>query len=281
MKRNRSKPFFLYFAEMYVHKPLRVTDDALAQSQNGRYGATVEQVDESVGAILEAVKDLGLEENTIVIFTSDNGGFLALSPAEGDTGVVSNAPFSGGKGQAMEGGVRVPFIVRWPGQVPRGKVMGEVASVMDMFPTFTHLAGGEVPTDRVIDGKDIWPLMACERDAKSPHDAIFIYVDKDLRAVRRGNWKLNVRNKALFDLSVDPGEKTNLYKRYPAIVEELTACIQAAIEDIGDKNTIGKNARPAGDAGRQTSVYDNVNGQTTPCPRRMKSTRVTRPMRRP
>ena len=262
MKRNRNNPFFLYFAHMYVHKPLRVTDEALAQSDNGAYGATVEQVDWSVGEILKAVEELGLAENTLIIFTSDNGGFLQLSPSEGDTGQVSNAPLRGGKGQANEGGVRVPFIARWPGQIPRGKVTSEIASVMDMFPTFSHLAGAQVPTDRVIDGKDILSLLKCERGATSPHKAIFIYVDKDLRAVRSGKWKLNVHNRALYNLEADIGEQNNLYSQYPEIVEELTGYIQEAIADIGDKTTVGKNARPAGDAGNSNSVYDNVNGET-------------------
>lgn len=262
MKRNRNNPFFLYFAHMYVHKPLRVTDEALAASDNGAYGATVEQVDWSVGQILQAVEDLGLERNTLIIFTSDNGGFLQLSPSEGDTGQVSNAPLRGGKGQANEGGVRVPFIVRWPGQIPKGQETSEVASVMDMFPTFSHLAGVEMPDDRVIDGEDIFSLMQCQRGAVSPHENIFIYVDKDLRAVRHGKWKLNVHNRALYNLEADIGEQNNLYSQYPDIVAELTDYINEAIQDIGDNNTVGQNARPAGDAGSSNSVYDNVNGET-------------------
>lgn len=255
IKTNRNKPFFLYFAHMYVHKPLIVTDEALKKSDNGEYGATVETVDWSVGQILDTLKTLGLEENTMVIFTSDNGAFLNSKGA-------SNAPLSGQKGQVAEGGMRVPFIVRWPGQVPEGKVNSEIATVMDMFPTFSALAGATVPADRVIDGKNILPLIKCEEGAATPHEAILYYVDRDLRAVRSGKWKLNVHTKSLYDLKNDIEEKTNLYSQYPEIVERLTEYVNAAILDIGNKDTTGKNARPSGDCGKSTSVYANVNGLT-------------------
>lgn len=262
IKRNRNRPFFLYMAHTYVHKPLRVTEESLNRSNNAKYGAEVETVDWSVGEIWDTVKALGLEENTILVFASDNGGYLALNPEEGDTGTVSNAPLKGGKGQANEGGVRVPFIIHWKGQFPEGEIQSEIASVMDMFPTFSALAGAQLPTDRIIDGKNILPLMRCEEGAVTPHEAIFIYVDKDLRAVRVGDWKLNVRNSALYNLKEDIGETTNLYQKYPEKVAELTEYINAAIQDIGNTTTVGSGARPAGNSGKSTSVYDNLQGAT-------------------
>lgn len=245
MRENREQPFFLYFAHMYVHLPIYPPAWFLKQSQNGRYGGAVECVDWSISVLLHELQQLGLDENTLVIFTSDNG-------SRGDNG-GSNAPLRGRKGTTWEGGQRVPCIMRWPGGIPAGMTSSEVISSIDFLPTFAKLAETEAPSDRIIDGKDIRPLMFGEDGAASPHDAFFYYFKDNIDAVRSGKWKLHIRKgdkeiKELYDLEADIGETNNLYDQHPEIVKELEAKIQACREDIGDEavGMEGANCRPIG-----------------------------------
>ncbi len=246
LRDHRDGPFFLYFAHMYVHRPIIVPDHYLARAENGNYGAAVEHVDWTVAVILHELRQLGIAENTLVLFTSDNG-----SRCRGEGG--SNDPLRGTKGTTWEGGQRVPCIAHWPGTIPAGQTCPEVVTSMDFLPTLVGLAGGDVPGDRKIDGKDIAPLLLGRDGAQSPHEAFFYYHHGALEAVRRGPWKLHLSKKGqqireLYDLRADVGETQNLYDQQPDVVAELSALADATRTDLGDKATgvEGTGRRPAG-----------------------------------
>jgi len=243
---NRDGPFFLYLAHMHVHLPLYPAERFLRESKNGRYGGAVAAIDWAADVILHELKHHGLDDDTLVIFTSDNG-----SRCSGGGG--SNGPLRGTKGTTWEGGQRVPCIMRWPDRISAGSVCREVATAMDLLPTLAGLGGAAVPNDRIIDGKDITPLMLSEAGAQSPHEAFFYYVLNNLEAVRCGNWKLHVRKggeeaSELYDLAADLGETHNVHDEHPEIVAELMARLEACREDLGDEATgiEGKNVRPIG-----------------------------------
>ncbi len=246
IRNNKENPFFLYLAHMYVHLPLYTPDRFMKQSENGSYGAAVECIDWSVEVILEELKRLELDQDTLVIFTSDNG-------SRNDTG-VSNSPLRGHKGTTWEGGIRVPCIMRWPGKIPTGNESNEIVTAMDLMPTLTLLAGGELSEDRIIDGKDIRPLIFAEEDAQSPRKVFFYYLQNNLEAVRVGKWKLHVRKgdkeiKELYNLEEDIAESNNLYDEYPEIVKELKEYLESCRQDIGDAacRIEGANCRPKGE----------------------------------
>ena len=246
IREEKDGPFFLYFAHMYVHLPLYVPDRFLRESDNGRYGGAVQCIDWATGVILHELKQLGLDDNTLVIFTSDNG-----SRARGEGG--SNDPLRAHKGTTWEGGQRVPCIMRWPDKIPAGTKCEALATSMDFYPTLAGLTDVALPTDRTIDGQDISALMFGEPDAQSPHDAFFYYLSNNLEAVRSGKWKLHVRKSgetlnALFDLQADIGESNNVYDQHPDVVATLTAKLDACRQDIGDEATgiQGQNVRPIG-----------------------------------
>ena len=246
IRENRDRPFFLYFAHMYVHVPLIVPETFHRRSQNGRYGAAVECIDWATHALLHEIERLGLDEQTLIVFTSDNG------PRGLSTG-GSAEPLRGGKGTTWEGGMRVPCIMRWPGQIPAGRVTSELSSAMDLLPTFASLAGAQPPNDRIIDGRDIWHLATGEHEARSPHEVFFYYQSENLEAVRDHRWKLHVhkRDEAIFelyDLHNDVGETTNVVDEHPDIVAELQARLETCRADIGDGLTDqpGANRRPVG-----------------------------------
>lgn len=225
------------------------------------------EVDWSVGRILETLARLGLEERTLVIFTSDNGPWLSYGDHAGSAG-----PFREGKGTTFEGGVRVPGIFRWPGRIPAGTVCHELASTLDLLPTFADFAGASLPADRLLDGRNLRSLLEGRPGARSPHEAFFYYWGRELQAVRSGKWKLHFPHAfptlesgggkggkpakysrcqidlSLFDLESDPGETTNLADMHPDVVERLRALAERAREDLGDsaQKRAGKNVRPAG-----------------------------------
>ncbi len=240
MRANRDRPFFLYFAHMYVHVPLYAPERFLEQSRNGKYGATVEHIDWCMAALFDELKRLGLDDNTLVIFTSDNGGV----PNYGG----SNAPLRGKKGTRWEGGFRVPCIMRWPGRIPAGSVCPEVATAMDFLPTLAGLAGRQPPQDRIIDGKDILSLMTDPGNAKSPYDAFYYGQGGGLSAVRVGDWKLHMATGELYNLRDDIGESTDVAGAHEEVVRELAAVADIARRDLGDVLTEqkGENVRPCG-----------------------------------
>jgi arylsulfatase A-like enzyme len=246
---NKDRPFLLYLPHTMVHVPLHVSDGFRGKSKRGLYGDAAEEIDWSTGQILDTLKRLGLDDNTIVLFTSDNGPWLVKKE---DGGCA--LPLRDGKGTTYDGGVRVPCVVRWPGKIPAGTVCAEMATAMDILPTFSRLAGASVPTDRTIDGRDIWPLMSGAEGASSPHEALFFYRANRLQAMRSGKWKLILPQDgsptALYDLEADIGESKDVSGAYPIVVRRLSEMAQKCREDIGDAITgiKGRNCRPPGSA---------------------------------
>lgn len=251
----RDQPFFLYIAHMYVHVPIYVQERFLKQSTNGPYGAAVESIDWATAVIMHELRSLGLDENTIVIFTSDNGS-LGDNPAPHSSNGLplggSNGPFRGTKGTTWEGGQRVPGIVRWPNVIAPGLVSNELVTVMDLYPTLAAVCGGKVPDDRTIDGRDVSGLWSGAAP-KSPHDAFFYYWMNQLEAVRDDRWKLHFAKRkepfvALFDLHADPGETTDVADQNPAVVARLEALAEMARVSLGDERTgrVGNDVRPIG-----------------------------------
>jgi arylsulfatase A len=249
------EPFFLYLAHLYVHLPIYVQSRFAAASRNGRYGAAVASIDWATAVILAALDELGLAENSIVVFTSDNGS-LGDNPAPlGGDGLplgASNGPLRGTKGTTWEGGQRVPGIVRWPGRIAPGRVSDEIVTAMDLYPTLARLCGAVMPTDRTIDGRDIAPLWLTDATS-SPHEAFFYYWMNDLEAVRSGRWKLHLAKRGeamteLYDLDADRGETIDLAQTEPDVVARLTALAEGARRSLGDARlgVVGDDIRPIG-----------------------------------
>jgi arylsulfatase A-like enzyme len=249
-------PFFLYLAHLYVHVPIYVQQRFAEGSRNGRYGAAVEAIDWATDVILRELDALGLTDDTIVIFTSDNG-----SRARDEGG--SNAPLRGHKAQTWEGGMRVPCIVRWPGRIAAGATSDAVVTGMDLFPTLAALCGGAVPTDRTIDGRDVSALWL--DGAAPPEVPLLYYWMNDLEAVRVGRWKLHIAKytrpvAALYDLEADVGETVDRYADEPEVVAHLEAVAEQARATLGDALTdrVGADVRPIGrvDDARPLTTYD-------------------------
>ncbi len=245
LHKNHNKPFFLYLSHPQVHKEVLSSAEFKGRTKRGRYGDSCEELDWSVGEVLKTLNDLGLDEKTLVVFASDNGPWLG----QGDQSGMAT-PLHGGKFSTWEGGMRVPCIMYWPGMIPKGIECSEVASIMDIFPTFTKLIGIEMPGDRIVDGKDIWPLMSGQQEARSPHGTYFYYQHGALQGVRCGKWKLHKSEKkwALYNLDTDIGEKNDVSSNNPKIVARLEKYLEEARNDMGDNtsNRKGKNARPLG-----------------------------------
>jgi len=261
IRNNRSRPFLLYLAHAMPHKPLAASEEFYTPETPGDlYADVIAELDHSVGRILAALRDLGLEENTLVVFTSDNGPWFG----------GSSGGLRGMKATTWDGGIRVPFIARWPGRIPAGRVVREIAGIIDVFPTVLRLAGAPLPADRVIDGKDIFPLMTGASNS-SPHEALFAMSGPRLAVVRSGRWKLHVlspgketrhlqdparwvdprgpdgvtliaqfeqakpnqypglltgdpaREMMLFDMENDPAEQHDVAARHPDVVQRLKA----------------------------------------------------------
>jgi arylsulfatase A-like enzyme len=267
IEKNKDRPFFLYVAHNMPHVPLHVSDKFRGKSKRGLYGDVIMEIDWSVGQILAALKKHGLDERTLVIFTSDNGPWLSYGDHAGSAG-----PLREGKGTTWDGGQREPCLMRWPGRIPAGAVCREPAMTIDVLPTVVRLAGAELPGHR-IDGLDIWPLMSAQPGARSPHEAYYFYWDRHLQAVRAGRWKLHFPHPyrtlagkpggtggkpapysqaqtplALYDLEQDPGETTDVADRHPEVVGRLKALAEKAREDLGDSavKRQGKGVRPPG-----------------------------------
>jgi arylsulfatase A-like enzyme len=259
---HKDAPFFLYLAHNMPHVPLHVSEKFAGKSAGGLYGDVIECIDWGIGQILDALRAQGIDGRTLVVFTSDNGPWYI----QGEDG-GSATPLRAGKGTTYEGGMREPCIMRWPGTIPAGAVCSELATTMDLLPTFAKLAGGGPPTDRIIDGKDIFPLLSGQPGAKTPHEAFYYYSGNNLNAVRSGQWKLKLETElseediyrkignrdaklpeALYNLAVDPGEQKSVLKDHPDIADRLRALAEKARKDLGDARTgaVGENIRPLG-----------------------------------
>ncbi len=251
--KNKDKPFLVYLPHSMVHVPLYVSDKFRGKSERGLFGDVVMEVDWSVGQILAALEKHGLDENTMVVFATDNGPWLSYGDHAGSAG-----PLREGKGTMFDGGCRVPTVMRWPGKIPPGTVCKTPAMTIDLLPTIAHLVGAKLPNHK-IDGKNIWPLIAGEPGAISPQEAYYFYYGSQLQAVRMGRWKLHFPHGyrtlkgrpggtggtpvpyeqakiglALFDMEKDPGETTDVAAEHPDIVEKIKALAERMRADLGD-----------------------------------------------
>lgn len=270
INRHRDKPFFLYVPHPQPHVPLYVSDKFRGKSELGLYGDVIMEIDWSVGEILAALRRNGLEENTLVIFTSDNGPWLAYGNHAGHA-----KPLREGKGTVWDGGVREPFILQWKGHLPEGLVVNEPLMTIDLLPTIARITGADLPP-LPIDGRDAWPVLSGQPGAKSPHEAYFFYYQtNELQAMRSGRWKLyfphtyitkgetegkdgqpgpmvkvKLTEPELYDLETDISETRNVAAEHPDVVQRLQALAEQTRDDLGDALTgrEGKGVRPAGKA---------------------------------
>ena len=235
---NKDQPFFLYFAHSFPHTPVFATEQFWGKSPRGHYGDVVEEMDWSVGQIVDKLGELGLNENTLVVFTSDNGPWLIMREYGGTAGMLRD-----GKGTTWEGGMRAPAIFWWPGQIEPRVEMG-VGSALDLFPTIAAIAGIELPEDRIIDGVNLAPSL--KGDVSSPRDTVFFYRLQDVYAVRKGAYKAHfitessyggegrvvLEEPLLYNVDHDPSEAFNIADKHPEIVAELTALVQSHLESV-------------------------------------------------
>ncbi|ANE51407.1 sulfatase [Flavisolibacter tropicus] len=267
IKKNKNQPFFLYFAQPMPHVPLAVSAKFKGKSGAGLFGDVMMEIDWSVGEIMKTLDANGLTKNTIVIFTSDNGPWLTYGNHAGNTG-----GFREGKGTAWEGGVRVPFIIRWPAQIVPGSICNNMMASMDILPTLVNICGAKQPAKK-IDGMDMLSLLKQVPDT-NPRDEFAYYYDRcSLKGIRKGQWVLTfpcvsqtykkasaINNNgwpgqyatdsvrlALYDLRTDPGETLDVKEKYPEVVKQLTAIAEKYRSEIGDDLTKQKGAeiRPA------------------------------------
>jgi len=233
IQKNQKQPFYLYLAHSMPHVPLFRSKEFADKSLRGLYGDVIEEIDWSVGQILQELKSLGLDQNTIVWFSSDNGPWLIFDQQGGSAGLLRE-----GKGSTWEGGMREPTLAWWPGHIPSGSVSQELGSTMDIFTTSIKLAGGKVPSDRVVDGVDLTPVLM--DSGKGPRDEMVYYRGTKLMALRKGPWKAHFITKpaygkepfqehdppVLYHLEHDPSEKYNIAKDHPEVIKELVKAAQ-------------------------------------------------------
>ena len=243
MRENKETPFFLYLAHMQVHLPLYAAEKFVKESKNGDYGACVASIDWSTKVIFDELKELGIDENTIVIFTSDNGSRLQNQGG-------SNGNLRGGKGQTWDGGQRVPCIIRWPGKINEGQQTDALSTTMDFLPSITKLIGGDLPSKK-IDGIEMSDLFFSNENS-SKRDSFLYYNEDELEAIRYKNWKLHFKKEdklinELYDLDSDISEKVNLYSSHKEIVSKLSTLADEFRKSLGDKylDIKGEEVRPA------------------------------------
>jgi arylsulfatase len=277
IQRNRAKPFFLYVPHIMPHVPIHASENFKGRSAGGLYGDVIEEIDWSVGEILDSLKENGVDDRTLVFFFSDNGPFLSYGSHAGHA-----EPLREGKLTTWDGGMRSPCILRWPGVTPAGRVCTSPVMSIDLLPTLANLVGADLPS-KPIDGLDILPLLEGRSGATSPHEALYFYAGEELQAVRSGDWKLHVAHEyltpagpprsdgkpanfehmkpegmeasgirgiasrhgyrvertpaALYDLRTDPGEAQDVSAGHPDIVRRLQEFAEKARADLGDTLT--------------------------------------------
>lgn len=255
IKSNYQKPFFLYLPYVMPHRPQFASENFVGKSANGVYGDAIEEMDWSVGQIINLIKDLNIEQNTLVIFTSDNGAV----PRYGG----SNFPLSGEKGSTLEGAQRVPCVVKWPQMIPlKGVDVPTLVTVMDFLPTFARITNTKL-TETKIDGHNILPIFKNPKNARSPYEAFYYYQKEQLQAVRYKEWKLKLaldstyksihysgfvpgEKLQLFNLDDDIAEKTDVSDSHPRIVKKMLRLAEKMIKDIGTVGVTPVNQRKAG-----------------------------------
>lgn len=257
INRHRTEPFFLYVPHPQPHVPLFVSDRFAGKTERGLFGDVIAELDWSVGEIMNAIDTNGLAEDTLIVFTSDNGPWLSYGDHAGSAG-----PLREGKGTVWEGGVREPTVMRWTGRIPAGSVCDAPGMTIDLLPTLAGIIGADLP-DHPIDGRDIRPLLEGRPGAENPHSSYwFYYKTNELHAVTQGRWKLFLPHEyrtlagkpggtggtpvayasaqaglELYDLETDPGEKTDVSKDHPEIVQQLLAEAEIARAELGDTLT--------------------------------------------
>lgn len=246
IQEHRDGPFFLYYAESFPHYPATPAARNVGRTQAGEYGDTVVTIDDAVGTILEALDAEGIAENTLILFTSDNGPWFQGSPGA----------LRARKGETYEGGYRVPFVARWPARIPAGQINDRMAMAIDLLPTLAGLAGAAIPDDRIIDGKDIAAMWT--RGAPSPHETLYFFDANDVAAVRDERFKLVTKSYyrtfavpfrqfagvKLFDLQADPSESYDVGSRYPEDRERLLDLADRMQEIVAPMATSPDPARP-------------------------------------
>jgi arylsulfatase A len=232
----KERRFFLYLAHSAVHFPRYPSEDYRGRSPNGLLGDWVQEVDASVGKVLDTLRELKLDQTTLVLFVSDNGGPLNQG--------ATNRPLRGGKGSTLEGGVRVAAMAWWPGKIPAGTTTSAMTCMMDVLPTFARLANAPVPTDRKIDGVDVWPVLSGS-PTRPPRDSFLYYRGLTLEAVRSGPWKLHLARNELYHVVEDLGESTNVAAKHADVVRQLRALADATESDLG-RDGKGPGCRPLG-----------------------------------
>ncbi len=242
--KNKDRPFFLYLAHSMPHVPIYASEDFTGTSERGLYGDVVQELDWSVGQILEKLEQLELLENTLVIFSSDNGPWLVMEDYGGSAGILRE-----GKQYTFEGGMRVPTVAMWKGKIPEGLVYDDLASQMDWFPTFANLTGITLPEDRVFDGKDISQVLF-NTGKREDSTFLFFTAANDLQCYRKGDWKIKepfegyegsswmqavkAHDTLLINLKSDPGEKNNLCKKYPEKTQSLFEEMNVKYKEMGE-----------------------------------------------
>jgi arylsulfatase len=270
IRKNKDKPFFLYLPHSMPHVPLFVSDKFKGKSERGLYGDVISEIDWSVGEVLKTLKEEGLDDNTLVIFTSDNGPWLSYGGHSGEA-----HPLREGKGTALEGGVRVPCIMRWPGKIQAGTETALPAMTIDLLPTICEITGAALP-DRIIDGRSMLDLMLAKVNYKAHHEAYYFYYHQnELQGILSGDgrWKLYFPHKyrslngrvgtndglpidydqndmglELYDLEHDISETKDVSGEFPAVVEALQLLAEKARNSMGDALTgrVGTETRPVG-----------------------------------
>lgn len=272
IERHAGEPFFLYLAHPMPHVPLFTDPSSKGRSAQGAYGDVIEEIDDSVGAVLDALEENGVADNTLVLYMSDNGPWLSYGDHAGSTG-----PLREGKGTTFEGGVRVPCLARFPGRIPAGRVCDEPWMTIDILPTIAGLIGAELPA-RTIDGLDVWPILRGDPEAASPHEAYYFwYHTNQLESLRSGPWKLHFAHGyrsmkgrelgsggtpgqyqygvqiplSLYNLREDIGESRDVAAEHPEVLERLLSLGNAMRVRLGDErtNVTGQENRPAGQLG--------------------------------
>jgi arylsulfatase A len=241
---HEKEPFFLYLPYTFPHVPLHVSEKFDGTSKRGLYGDVVQEIDWSVGEILKTLREKGLDENTFVFFTSDNGPWLVKHERGGSAGLLFE-----GKGSTWEGGMREPAIARFPGRIPPGTVCTAVATTLDLLPTFAAMAGAQIPTDRILDGVNITGVLTGKQ--KTGKDTVYFYKGRELYAIRKGAWKAHFTTvirpygpdvltekldpPLLFNVEEDPSEKFDRATEHPEIIDEIMAIRQkheSGLEDV-------------------------------------------------
>lgn len=257
IERQKNEPFFIYMSHHIVHGPLLPREEFKGSSKKGKYGDFIKELDHSTGRIMKALRDAGVDDNTLVVFTSDNGAI----PRFGSNGVMS-----GGKYCTMEGGHRVPGIFRWPGVIPPGQVSDVTLTSMDLLPLFCGLADVELPSDRKIDGKDVVSILKGE-STTTPHEVLYYYNGTNLQAVREGDWKLHLPRTTkdqpfwsknpqapgrgfvtlaeprLFNLKIDLAENRNVADQHPDVMARLQELVETTRAELGDVRVTGSDQR--------------------------------------